>query len=182
MSYFSNTITFIEKVYLDVSQNIRDEVVATNVVYPRTVNLLDKAEEIFYLHAQSPNYKALENECSVSINLRALDGMTDVRYILESFARLHASMLFSRVDCIVICKGGIGLVKLILTDDGFPTGQKNQTGRSAYIDINSLRIRLMNIIEEKEYTALKIHANYLMPWLISTLGVIVSLWVYSKQT
>lgn len=173
MTSFSTTIGFVEKAYLNVSQSVRDDVVASSVVYPRTSNLEDKAEETFYLHAQSPNYTHLQNQCLSSVHLRPLNGIVDVRYILESFSRLHESMLFSRVDCIVIYKGGINLIKIVLTEDGIRT-RTNDTGRSAYIEIDSLRLRLMNIFKENEYKTLKGIGMIAVPVLFSFVSLIIA--------
>ena len=145
----STTLDPREKVPLDVL----DELVASCVMYPLSATLVDVPLETWYLHSLVPDYRTLEEECNHSIHLRALDAMGDVKRLLESFSRIHDSMLFGKVDTIVIYKDSLNLVKIVVTDDGFATGVANNTGRSAYIEVNALHSHTMNRIREMELTA-----------------------------
>ena len=138
-----------ESVYKKVSQHIRDAVVKSDIQYPRTQNLdKDIPEETFEIQSpEIPNYEELRQHCQSSINLQALDGIEDIIYIVDTLSRVHNQMLLSRVDCVQIWKGGVDLLKIVM--------KGNNTGRSAFIEINSLRLKLMNYLKEKEYTEIR---------------------------
>jgi hypothetical protein len=143
----ASSLMQVESLYSGISATIKDTAVRAGFVYPRTDSIKDDIpEETFQMkNPDSPNYQELITYCQQSISLKALDGLEDILEIVDSLTRIHTQMLFNRVDCIQIWKGGIDLLRINME------GQK--TGRSAYIEINSLRLRLMNLLHKKEYDA-----------------------------
>ena len=165
-----------------VPLDVLDELVASYVMYPLSATLVDVPLETWYLHSLVPDYRTLEEECNHSIHLRTLDAMGDVKRLLDSFSRIHDSMLFGKVDTIVIYKDTLNLVKIVVTDDGFATGVANNTGRSAYIEVNALHSHTMNRIREMELTAAAEYskANAIPLATIVVAGVAVLFFLLSK--
>ena len=130
------------RLYPSVSEEMQDTVVKLSIVYTRAASVHeDTPEEEVSLDPETPQWEVLFDQVSTSIALRAIDCSDDLKYILRSIRRVYRSMLLNRVDCIQICKGGIDVLRINLAG--------NSTGRSAFIEINSLRLRLTDLLSAR---------------------------------
>lgn len=162
---------YAEKTWLAITERERDEVMLAHIAYVKTSNVIDSVVgETFQLAAQSPDYGELMQECALDINLRAVDVDRDVNYILDSFRRIHSSALFSRLDNLFIYKGGMCLVKIVLTEDDPSMPSTRQIGVSVRVEIDSLRLRLMALLNEKEHASSLSSSSNISFWVPFVLG------------
>ena len=121
-----------------VGSNIAKNIIMAQIVYPKTVGLsTDKAMiELTYDGTLLPAIQTIEN----SIELKAIDAITDSVLVLKLVEEFKNSVLLDRADFVFIYKGGFDVVKL-------KNDQKPESGRSLYIELNSARNELIRYIE-----------------------------------
>lgn len=134
--------------YKSTTEAMRDVCVQACIVYPRTTTLQDKPVTTLYLDTHNPDYIRLRQAIDACEPLTQLHGMEDIRYILESCSRLHRTMLFFKMDTLVIHKKGIHLVHIIMRQHDGSVKGINEHSRFACIDIHTLRMRVAHCIQE----------------------------------
>ena len=118
--------------------HIARNIVQAQIVYPRTVNLTgDKA--ILELNFDGTLLDVIQN-IENSIELKAIDTVKDSIILLKMIEEFKASVLLDQADYLLIYKGGFDVLKL--------RNEKNpNSGRSLYIEINSVRNELIRYTE-----------------------------------
>lgn len=123
--------TLINTVGLEMTKTI----LRSQVVYPRTASLQDKA--LLELEYPGKSMTMAVNAARESIELQAIDANNDVADLLALLEQFESLVILSQADCVVVYKGGFDVVKLTNT-------ARPASGRSIYVEINSCRDKLLS--------------------------------------
>lgn len=146
---------------------IARKVVQSHVVYPRTENLRDKA-----LHngVFSKDLKEAISAIESSIELRAIDTVSEAVAILSLLDEYKHVVLINQADYIVIYNGGFDVIKLKNESDP-------NTGRSIYVEVNACRNELVRYIQSTR-AAVGSNVNVNLQWVaIGGLSVVLALFI-----
>jgi hypothetical protein len=132
------------------------EIIQAQVVYPRTSSLEKKTKAVIvksYNSTLKHPIEQLRKEVELKVHdarhsylshlscLQAIDALADAVQILELMEEFKGELLLEQVDRIVIYKGGFDVI--CLTNEAKP----EQDSRSLYIEINSIRSRMVDTIQ-----------------------------------
>lgn len=118
--------------------NVARNILESQVVYPKTVNL--QLEKSMLNLTFNGNLKSVIMAIETDIDLKAVDCLKDCVEILKLVEEFKDSVLLSRADFLVIYKGGMDVVKL-------ENGEKPNSGRSIYLEVNAARNELVRYIQ-----------------------------------
>ena len=89
-------------------------------------------------------YDGIIDTIMVNTILTKVNGLEDIIYILKTLKLIHDEVLLGKVDCIQICQSGLVLVRI--------ENINNNLGKSAYIEINDVRLKIMKLLSRIQNT------------------------------
>ena len=132
--------------YSKLDDNVAQNILKSLITYPRTESL-EKDKPFVNLKIEVPSKEAYQNiieSLKMNVQLKAVDGREDIIYILGHLSFLREELLLDQCDYIQIYKGGMNLLRIQIGE--------NNNGRSAYIEIHSLCLKLMNCLQGKSFS------------------------------
>ena len=162
----------VEKWYLTADEDVKKMMLLAQCVFPRTESLnKDKPIEVFENEGDSFPLKEIKDVVSNSISLLAIDCRKELLHILDILFLIKDDILFSQADFVQFYKSGHDIFRI--------HNSKPQSGRSIYIEINSLRLEVLNLLRMEEYSQIKEWAGNLASYFQLLLSLTPVLMVLS---
>jgi len=140
------------------SKSVRIDVLASCFVFPRTASLEQNNPFTSY-DVEKLDLATIRGKVETDAHMVAANIRNDVLLILDAINEIKEDLLLDRMDAIVIYRGGLDVLCINVTS--------NKSGRSAYIEINDYKRRLMQLaMKPKEST----YAQTLVVGLAGILG------------
>ena len=136
-------LTSISDGYKKLDIGIRKQILKSLIVYPKTASIIEDKplinKEVEVLSEDA--FNRIIKEVQDDVNLQAIGVLQDLEYILRTMALIRQDMLLDKVDMIQIYKGGLDVLRIVI--------KNNKNGRSAYVEINSVRLSTKDFLQAR---------------------------------